>query len=809
MTGPLRSPITEVRAGDRPLSDPTTAQRKQVLVIGAMLLATTVTSALAAFSNPPVDGLLYRDIRGLGWVDGISWLSGAASPAVLATLAALLILGWGCRTFVITAAGTILAGLVLGWLLMVIVDRERPAESAVTSADSFPSLGLLVLAILAGLVPMAVESATGNTVVRHAATALLGLLALGSALAEIHAGSRWPLDAVAAFLMGIGLVAGARILLEEPSRHPWCGDCLWRRRASDERPAGPVLVTVDASGARQLHRLTLLWVLGLVVAYAVLALTRGLPRSPESGVMGSGLEVPLQWALLFLIVAGVLLARRWHVTGAIVVAFAAGLLAYASSLQYPPPVAAVVAVVAWIPALLLWLEWHRRTTLRAALAAAVATSIVLGGVVAAAAMTYSEYWGPTHPLSTTAAPNMDVVEWMWAGGVTPTSGEIRLRTANEVDQVSVIVSENPDLSRPVATAEGRDHGDRVAAVRLEALQPETLYYYAAVVDGRVVRDRVQSFRTFPESAASFSFALGSCQLGGSNGQVFDAIRATDPLFLLSMGDWNYGNVDRNDPARFRAQYDLNLTAPAQAALYAQTPIAYVWGDHDYGGNDADRTSPSRPAAMHTYRQMTPHYPLEADPEAPIYQAFTVGRVRFVLTDTRSARDPVGEPAGAYRSTLGYEQREWLLDEISQADRYGLVVWVNPDPWLAPDRPSSDTWAGFAQERRVIADTIAEQQVDNLLMVSGDAHMLAFDDGTNTDYSASQTGGFPLFHAAAIDRPGSVKGGPYTGEVLPGGGQFGTVEIQDDGTTIRATLTGWNWESERLFTEVVRFPGASG
>jgi phosphodiesterase/alkaline phosphatase D-like protein len=550
-------------------------------------------------------------------------------------------------------------------------------------------------------------------------------------------------------------------------------------------------------------------VAGLVAAYAVLALTRGLPRSPESGVMGAGLEVPLQWALLLLIVAGVLLARRWHVAGAIVVALAASLLGYVSSLQYPPPVAAVVAAVAWVPALLLWLEWHRRTTLRAALAAAVATSVVLGGVVAAAAITYSEYWGPTHPASAVVAPNTTVIEWMWVGGVTPTSGEIRLRTAAEADQVRVIVSEDADLSSPLTTVNGRTDDDRVAALRLEGLQPDTQYYYAAVVDDQVVRDRVQRFRTFPEGAASFTVALGSCQLGGSNGQVFDAIRATDPLLLLSMGDWNYGNIDRNDPARFRAQYDLNLTAPAQAALYAQAPIAYVWGDHDYGGNDADRTSPSRPAAMQTYRQMTPHYPLASGPEAPIYQAFTVGRVRFVLTDTRSARDPVGEPVGAYRSTLGEQQRKWLLDELSQADRYGLVVWVNPDPWLAPDRPSSDTWGGFAQERRVIADTIAEYEVDNLLMVSGDAHMLAFDDGTNTDYSASQSGGFPLFHAAAIDRPGSVKGGPYTGDVLPGGGQFGTIEVWDDGTTIQATLTGWNWESERLFTEVVRFPAHRG
>lgn len=809
MTGPLRSSATDARAGDRPLSNPTAAQRSQVLVIGAMLLATTVTSVLAAFSNPPADELLYRDVRGWGWLDGISWLSGATNPAFLAALAVLLVLGWRCRTFLVTAAGTILGGLVLGWLLTLLVAKERPADSAASGADSFPSLGLLLLTILAGLVPMALESATGNSVVRHAATGVLGLLVVGSALAEVHEGSRWPLDVVAALLIGIGLVAGAQILLEEPSRHPWCGDCLWRQRALGDRPVGPVLVTVDPSGARRLHRLSLLWVAGLVAAYAVLALTRGLPRSPESGVMGAGLEVPLQWALLLLIVAGVLLARRWHVAGAIVVALAASLLGYVSSLQYPPPVAAVVAAVAWVPALLLWLEWHRRTTLRAALAAAVATSVVLGGVVAAAAITYSEYWGPTHPVSAVVAPNTTVIEWMWVGGVTPTSGEIRLRTAAEADQVRVIVSEGTDLSNPLTTVNGRTDDDRVAALRLEGLQPDTQYYYAAVVDDQVVRDRVQSFRTFPEGAASFTVALGSCQLGGSNGQVFDAIRATDPLLLLSMGDWNYGNIDRNDPARFRAQYDLNLTAPAQAALYAQAPIAYVWGDHDYGGNDADRTSPSRPAAMQTYRQMTPHYPLASGPEAPIYQAFTVGRVRFVLTDTRSARDPVGEPVGAYRSTLGEQQRKWLLDELSQADRYGLVVWVNPDPWLAPDRASSDTWGGFAQERRVIADTIAEYEVDNLLMVSGDAHMLAFDDGTNTDYSASQSGGFPLFHAAAIDRPGSVKGGPYTGDVLPGGGQFGTIEVRDDGTTIQATLTGWNWESERLFTEVVRFPAHRG
>lgn len=40
------------------------------------------------------------------------------------------------------------------------------------------------------------------------------------------------------------------------------------------------------------------------------------------------------------------------------------------------------------------------------------------------------------------------------------------------------------------------------------------------------------------------------------------------------------------------------------------------------------------------------------------------------------------------------------------------------------------------------------------------------------------------------------------------GQFGTVEVTEDGTDVMATLTGWNWKSERLFTEELRFPSGT-
>jgi phosphodiesterase/alkaline phosphatase D-like protein len=387
---------------------------------------------------------------------------------------------------------------------------------------------------------------------------------------------------------------------------------------------------------------------------------------------------------------------------------------------------------------------------------------------------------------------------MWSGAVTPTSVNVKARTEEDVERVRLVVGEDTDLSAPTYSRPQSSEASsgHVVSLTVDGLEPDHDYYYALELDGEVYAERVGHFATFPRGPSSFTFAFASCARTGSNGEVYDAIRRQRPLFFLNHGDWYYGDVDRNDTDLVRRQYDANLSSPSQAALYASTPFVYVWDDHDFGGNDADSTAAAKPATMEIYRQFVPHYPLRDGPEAPIFQTFTVGDVRFILTDPRSAREPPGEGP---RSMLGEEQRRWLLRELRNADRYGLVVWANGAPWVGKADPTSDRWPAFAEERRLISDSIAENEVDNLVMISGDAHMLAYDDGTHTDYSRSGDDGFPLFHAASLDRKGSIKGGPYTGPVIPGGGQFGTVEIRDDGDTVRVTMTARNWKDEVLFT----------
>jgi hypothetical protein len=124
--------------------------------------------------------------------------------------------------------------------------------------------------------------------------------------------------------------------------------------------------------------------------------------------------------------------------------------------------------------------------------------------------------------------------------------------------------------------------------------------------------------------------------------------------------------------------------------------------------------------------------------------------------------------------------------------------VNSVPWIVPATPGDDAWGGYAHERAEIADEIARLgMAERLVMLSGDAHMLAIDDGAHSDYSSSGEAGFVVMQAAALDRVGSLKGGPYSEGAYPGGGRFGTMRVIDDGATLEVVLSGKDWTGAEI------------
>tara|TARA_B100001750_G_scaffold233035_1_gene232772 strand:- start:7286 stop:8551 length:1266 start_codon:yes stop_codon:yes gene_type:complete len=358
--------------------------------------------------------------------------------------------------------------------------------------------------------------------------------------------------------------------------------------------------------------------------------------------------------------------------------------------------------------------------------------------------------------------------WVWSGALASRSAVVHARTPGSMEPL--VLFEGADSTPTGERDPTRIGPSGVMRWELSGLRPDTLYRYR-------VGDLEGQLRTASELSGSHRVALGCCADIGSSHPVFDAIREREPLFFLHMGDLHYRDIGSNDRERYLRAFDEALSTPAQSRFFASTPVEYVWDDHDYGTNNSNRNAAGRPAAMSAFRECAPHHALAlSGPLEPIARAFSIGRVRYVLTDCRSARSPLD---AASPTMLGEAQKAWLLGELSAASRaHALVVWMSPVPWIAG---GSDTWGGYPEERREIANHIASEGIRNLCMVSGDAHMLAIDDGRNNDFATLSGGpGFPVFQAGALDRGGSIKGGPYTHGPRPGGGHFGEMDITDSG-----------------------------
>jgi hypothetical protein len=371
--------------------------------------------------------------------------------------------------------------------------------------------------------------------------------------------------------------------------------------------------------------------------------------------------------------------------------------------------------------------------------------------------------------------------WQWSGAVTATTAVVAVKTTAAAADVRLQYSLDPAFGTFQETAaQATDSaGGFVTKFSVSGLADGTQYYYR-VVEGGAVQSPTGKFKTFPAPnvPATFTVGFASCANTGSNHAVFGHIDARDPLLFVHTGDLHYRDISTNNIALFRTGYDDSVGRAAQNPLFRNRSVVYVWDDHDFGPNNSDKTSASRPAATAAYRENVPHHALPSTNGA-IFQSFVLGRARFILTDTRSERDPSTQADSVNKRMFSAEQLAWLQAEMLAAKAAKqFIVWANTIPWIAANSSTADHWGGYSFERQEVADFIAANALGpRIVMLSGDMHALACDSGVN-----NQWGGFPVLQAAALDATGSSKGGPYSGGApIQGGGQFGLATITDDGS----------------------------
>lgn len=366
-------------------------------------------------------------------------------------------------------------------------------------------------------------------------------------------------------------------------------------------------------------------------------------------------------------------------------------------------------------------------------------------------------------------------EWMWAGDVTSTSFQLRIKGRG-----FLVVSPSRDPASPVFTDELE--GEGVNRFLVAGLSPSTEYLYGLAGSPTERPTDTGRVKTWASSVQPLlRVAAMACASTDSDDLVFDEIADARYDLVIHMGDMHYQDITQNDTQLFRDAFALVHGSPRQRRLFRSAPVAYMWDDHDFGPNNGDMFSPARDAALAAFKECVPHPQIPNKPHA-VYHAFSVGRVRFVLPDLRSEYAPgIG--------IMSDEQLSWLLREIGGAGDHKLLVLMLGTPWIGDENPEGDGWLTDAATRKRISDAIADAKLAggyaNVIGLGGDAHMLAFDDGSHTSYSDHGAAGFPLMQAGPLHGEGSAKGGPYTtecmGYALQTNHQYGSLEISDSGS----------------------------
>lgn len=91
-------------------------------------------------------------------------------------------------------------------------------------------------------------------------------------------------------------------------------------------------------------------------------------------------------------------------------------------------------------------------------------------------------------------------------------------------------------------------------------------------------------------------------------------------------------------------------------------------------------------ARDAYDIYVPHYPLASSTEG-IYQSFQIGRVLFILADSRYAKSPSGGSGTSGKTVLGVNQKAWLKSELLRGRDLDLIVWASSIPWVGADEPA--------------------------------------------------------------------------------------------------------------------------
>lgn len=332
------------------------------------------------------------------------------------------------------------------------------------------------------------------------------------------------------------------------------------------------------------------------------------------------------------------------------------------------------------------------------------------------------------------------------------------------------------------------HSAHAVKAHVSGLKPHEEYFYRFAT--KTTDSAVGRFRTAlpADSEQPVRFAFFSCQ-DYTHGyyNALEAMADGDYDFVVCLGDYIYAEsyhgastgtavredpIGRENPANpdivreavtlddYRAKYRLYRSDPALRAVHAHFPIVMLWDDHEvqdnYAGGERDGGLPPSKhfslarerAARRAFFDSMPAFPHGRR----LYGTMRFGaNVELIVMDQRSYRanqpcdDAVVAPCADWnqpRDFLGRRQMSYVKDALSRSKARWKVmaneVTIMPTRVLGGANYTYDNWMGYPQEREELLTHIRDNEIDDVVFITGDIHTFIAGDVRTGDGSTGDT-----------------------------------------------------------------------
>jgi alkaline phosphatase D len=312
-------------------------------------------------------------------------------------------------------------------------------------------------------------------------------------------------------------------------------------------------------------------------------------------------------------------------------------------------------------------------------------------------------------------------------------------------------------SDSVRTTAERDY---TVKVDVDALKPDQVYFYRFKALGKTsITGRT---KTAPiQIKDSLKFAVVSCanwEWGYFNAYdriadrpILDAVlHLGDYIYEYGIGSYGDTTIGRiNIPPHevitlqdYRTRYSLYRLDKGLRRVHQQHPFIAIWDDHEIANNsytsgaqnhqsDEGDYNQRKAAAKQAYYEWIP-----IRENNFLYRSYSFGPLAdVIMLDERLAGrmappDSLTDPNynSSERTMLGKEQLTWFKNSLAHSSASWKIIGnqvIFSDVYLSavfPKMPRNlDSWDGYPAEKRLIKDLITNNQIRNILFVTGDTH----------------------------------------------------------------------------------------